>query len=157
METTDEKKTTPEINKPKRTFKKLFLSTLLLLLISASSIYLLKLSLDNEKKWSSYNQQKVDSLLILYKTNISKYDSVSSELSKYLEHKALYNGMTSRDNVVKLLKYKYSDVVYCKPDSTKVTITEVIIGGSGYNYYVKYKVKIGLTGIPFELEPDQIY
>jgi hypothetical protein len=69
-----------------------------------------------------------------------KRDSLTREVISLSVYKALTKAMVHRDEATILLKYKVGDFVYMKRDSSKVVISDILIGGAKYEYYVKYKV-----------------
>ncbi len=69
-----------------------------------------------------------------------KKDSLSKEVKQLSIYKPLTKAMVHRDEASSLLNYKVGDFVYLKRDSTKVLIEDIIMGGSKYQYYIKYKV-----------------
>lgn len=69
-----------------------------------------------------------------------KRNSLLKENEQLSIYKTLTKAMVHRDNATQGLKYKVGDVVIMKRDSSSVLIEDIIIGGSKYNYYVKYKV-----------------
>ena len=64
--------------------------------------------------------------------------------------------MLHRDEAINQLKHKVGELVYMKNDSSKVVIEDVLIGGSKYNYYVKYKV-LYKDNTTREIVPELIY
>jgi hypothetical protein len=73
-------------------------------------------------------------------TCASKRDSLIKEVKQLSIYKSLTKGMVHRDEATSLLKYKIGDFVYMKRDSARVVISDIIIGGSKYEYYIKYEV-----------------
>lgn len=69
-----------------------------------------------------------------------KRDSLTREVIQLSVYKSLTKAMVHRDEATSLLKYKVGDFVYMKRDSSKVVISDIVIGGAKYEYYVKYKV-----------------
>ena len=69
-----------------------------------------------------------------------KRDSLTKEVIQLSVYKSLTKAMVHRDEATSLLKYKVGDFVYMKRDSSKVVISDIVIGGAKYEYYVKYKV-----------------
>lgn len=70
----------------------------------------------------------------------SKRDSLLKENKQLSIYLSLTKAMVFRDDAVGLLKHKVGDLVYMKNDSSKVVIEDIVIGGSKYQYYIKYKV-----------------
>ena len=69
-----------------------------------------------------------------------KRDSLIKEVNKLSIYKALTKAMVFRDEATILLNYKVGDIVYTKLDSSRVIIEDIIIGGSKYQYYIKYRI-----------------
>ncbi|MBC7861954.1 MAG: hypothetical protein IAF38_03215 [Bacteroidia bacterium] len=67
-------------------------------------------------------------------------DSLFREVKSLSTYKALTKAMIQRDEALGFLKYKIGDFVYLKRDSSHVVVSDVVFGGSKYEYYVKYKV-----------------
>lgn len=62
---------------------------------------------------------------------------INFELAKY---ESLTLAMVHRDEATRDLKYKVGDIAYLKTDSSRVVVSDVLIGGSKYNYYIRYRV-----------------
>jgi hypothetical protein len=73
-------------------------------------------------------------------TCVFKRDSLAREVKILSIYQSLSKAMVHRDEATKLLKYKVGDVVFSKRDSSKVVISDIVIGGSQYEYYVKYRL-----------------
>jgi len=78
---------------------------------------------------------------------------INAFLSKY---RALTVAMTYRDNVRMPLKYNVGSEVILKRDSSKVIVTDIIVGGGKYEYYIKYKVMLR-NGKEEEVVPELLY
>jgi hypothetical protein len=93
---------------------------------------------------------------IFFKKEILYKYSLFRENEKLSMYKTLTQAMSYRDDITKQLYHKIGDVVIVKNDSARVVIEDVIIGGSKYNFYVKYKVKYKDNTYQ-ELIPELIY
>jgi hypothetical protein len=112
---------------------------------------LIEVRADNkELKLSLYKEQKDKSSCIYTKDSLNQ---LVIHLSKY---RTLTDAMVARDEAVKLLKHKTGDIVYLKRDSSKVVITDVVLGGGRYNYYVRFKVS-SPSEKEIEISPELIY
>lgn len=108
-------------------------------------------------------QQRISKLEKIYKQDSARLrrttymkDSiavVANYLSKYW---ALADALYERDSVRVHLKYKVGDVVRVKWDSSKAVVTDIIIGGSKYEYYVKYRLKFRDKSVE-EVLPELLY
>lgn len=94
---------------------------------------------------------------IYLKTNCGyERDSLLKENKQLSIYKSLTKAMVHRDEASGLLSYKVGDIVYMKSDSSKVVIEDIVIGGSKYQYYIKYKVLHKDKSIE-EVIPELIY
>jgi hypothetical protein len=107
-----------------------------------------------EQKEAAYQRHIDDSIKAVNEAEIVAL-RVAVEL--YSDNKELYAAVTEFNRVTKTLKYHEGDMVYCKPDSTRALIIGVIIGGSKYNYYLKYRVQTKFDDELHELYPSEIY
>ncbi|MFH0864679.1 MAG: hypothetical protein V1904_00685 [Bacteroidota bacterium] len=58
-------------------------------------------------------------------------------LSKY---RVLTDAMKYRDSVRLLMQYSVGDEVMLKKDSSRAIVSDIVIGGSKHEYYIKYKI-----------------
>ena len=54
------------------------------------------------------------------------------------------------------MKYNIGDKVYLKRDSSKVVVSDVVVGGGKHEYYIKYKVMFR-NGQEEAVVPELIY
>lgn len=85
-----------------------------------------------------------------------KRDSLQQEVNKLSIYKSLTKSMVFRDEAVKLLPHKIGDIIFTKNDSIKGVIEDVIIGGSKFNFYIKYKILLKDNSTR-EITPELIY
>jgi hypothetical protein len=85
-----------------------------------------------------------------------KKDSLSKELSRLAIYKSLTGAMVYRDEVLMELKHKVGDIVYLKRDSSQAVVSDIVIGGSKYEYYIHYRVILKDNSWE-ELIPELIY
>lgn len=83
-------------------------------------------------------------------------DSLVQEVQFLSIYKTLTTSMIERDEAKKFLKYKIGDIVYVKSDSARVAISDIVIGGSSYEYYIHYKVMYKDNSTR-EIIPELIY
>lgn len=105
---------------------------------------------NEEKDVQLLNEQKLNS------TCTYKRDSLIQIVNELSIYRSLTQAMANRDEATSPLKYKVGNIVYLKRDSAKVVISDVIIGGSKYEYYVKYKV-LHKDNVSEEVIPELIY
>ena len=80
-------------------------------------------------------------LLSLSKSLDKKGDSLKRNLDILWPNRALVYNARLRDKVAEGLELKPGDVAMMKADSSKVIITEIIVGGNQFTYYVHYLVR----------------
>ena len=83
-------------------------------------------------------------------------DSLLEEVRQLSFYKALSKAMIHRDEATVLLPHKVGDFAYMKRDSSRVIISDIISGGSKYQYYIKYKV-LHKDNTTEEVLPELIY
>ena len=114
--------------------------------------------------WAIVNDKKdlkeVNSKLLIEQSLNStcsyQRDSLVQEVNNLSNYKALASAMSNRDKATSSLKYKVGDRVYLKSDSSRVVISDIIVGGSTYEYYIKYKV-LHKDNLLEEIKPELIY
>jgi hypothetical protein len=74
-------------------------------------------------------------------------------LSKY---RVLTDAMKYRDSVRLQMNYTVGDVVYLKRDSSRAIISDIIVGGSKHEYYIKYKI-LFKDGVEEDILPELLY
>ena len=83
-------------------------------------------------------------------------DSLQNNLNFLWKYKTLVKTARLRDQIGEDLSFESGERVRMKADSSIVVITDIIVGGNTYNYYIKYLVETnkGLTldVSPFEIE-----
>lgn len=92
---------------------------------------------DKEKDQANADLSKE---MLVNSTCSFKRDSLLKEVKQLSIYKSLTKAMVHRDEATVLLKHKVGDFVYLKIDSSRVIISDIIIGGAQYEYYIKYKV-----------------
>jgi hypothetical protein len=85
----------------------------------------------------------------------SSRDSLAAVLQPYLGYDALLRANMKRDEAYAALPFKYGDKVLLLPDSARGMISEVIMGGNPWNYYIRYKIMLK-GGKESEVYPSQL-
>jgi len=139
------------------TKKKIMLWFILSLVIGGMGYAIYSLNNALEKKKQKITEMEKSSIYAnanYYKLMFTK-DSlirVNAFLSKY---RTLTLAMTYRDSVRAPLSHHIGDVVYLKFDSSRVIISDIIVGGGNYEYYIKYKILLK-DGQEKEVVPEMI-
>ena len=107
--------------------------------------------------------RKIIELQMQYNTESSRYRKLKvtrdslMRINMYLaKYRALTEAMTYRDSIRLPMKYKVGDVVRLKRDSTRAVVSDIIVGGSGHEYYIKYKV-LFKNNTTEEIIPELLY
>lgn len=93
----------------------------------------------NEENWKL--QLEISNLNLKYAEEQAYADSVERSNKILGSQRQLTEAMAFRDSVSRELKHKVGDLVLIKVDSSKVVISDIVIGGSRHNYYIKYVVQ----------------
>ena len=154
-----------EIKKNKR--KKMYILILLLFVVSVLIIFFQQQSInsDAERFQNSLSELEAEiismkkqnhNLLANNKSLYHKKDSLQRNLSFLWKYKTLVKTARLRDQIGEDLSFESGERVRMKADSSIVVITDIIVGGNTYNYYIKYLVKTNkgftLDVSPFEIE-----
>jgi len=140
--------------------KKPFYITLIFSLLLLSILSIVIYNLNKTKKEREAKIQTLEAYLVNESNTISKVsktrDSLAGQLGYFKKYESLVDATFFRDSTSRSLKYKAGDVVLLKPDSSKAVIKEIIIGGTQYEYYIKYKV-ILKDRSQLEITPELLY
>ena len=145
-----------ELTKPKSKFKKWIWISLAIILFIGSHITSYLIITSQNDKLEANNALLIEQELGR-NTCDYKRDSLFREVKQLSIYKSLTKAMIYRDEASSLLKHKIGDVVYAKRDSSQGVISDIIIGGSNYEYYIKYKVLYKGNSVSEDLIPELIY
>jgi hypothetical protein len=85
----------------------------------------------------------------------SKKDSLQNNLNYLWQYKPLVQASKFRDDVGANFNFHPGDRVRLKSDSSLVVLTDILIGGNRYNYFIKFIAKNN-KGTFVELTPLEI-
>lgn len=132
----------------------------LLLLLSCVAIfftgYTYNKTLEQERVAHTKTQMQLAKELSSKTSCIATRDSLKKENNQLTVYKALTKAIVHRDEAATLLTYKSGQTAHLKRDSSRVTITGIIVGGNQYNYFIQYSVEYP-DGKPGYLDPTLIY
>ena len=151
----------------KRERKKVFYITIsVVFIICLLVIYFLNKSMNAEEE--NYNKSVKEMSLDIkrLKSESKELKSINSEikfmkdsLQKNMDflwiYKTLVQSSKFRDEVGTTFSFKPGDKVRLKMDSTAVLITDLVIGGNTFNYYIRFIVKNN-KGLTSEVSPLEI-
>jgi hypothetical protein len=86
---------------------------------------------------------------------VYKSDSLGRVLDPMMQYEALIRANQHRDEAYLAMPWRYGDSVMVLPDSVAGIVSEVILGGNPWNYYVRYKVLLK-GGKSIEAYPNQL-
>lgn len=131
-----------------------------LILFSAAGMFFVgynyNSALEKERQAHSKTQAELNKERSSKTSCFATRDSLFRENARLSIYKSLSLAMVHRDEATKELKYQFGDVAHMKLDSSRVVIKAVIIGGSKYDYYIKYKVQYKDKTVE-EVEPELLY
>ncbi|TXI88432.1 MAG: hypothetical protein E6Q36_05575 [Chryseobacterium sp.] len=107
-------------------------------------------------KESKEVNEKLTKEAVLNATCNHKTDSLLKRVKSLSKYEVVSDAMVHRDEATKSLIYKVGDQVHLKRDSARVTIDDIIIGGSKYEYYVRYRVLHNDKTVE-EVKPELVY
>ncbi|MBK6836630.1 MAG: hypothetical protein IPG89_21195 [Bacteroidetes bacterium] len=140
--------------------KKPFFITLIFSVLLLSILSIVIYNINETKKEREAKIQTLEAYLVNEGNTIVKVsktrDSLSGQLNYFKKYESLVDATFFRDSTSHSLKYKAGDVVLLKPDSSKAVIKEIIIGGTQFEYYIKYKV-ILKDRSQLEITPELLY
>jgi len=151
----------------KRERKKVFYITIsVVFIICLLVIYFLNKSMNAEEE--NYNKSVKEMSLDIkrLKSESKELKSINSEmkfmkdsLQKNMDflwiYKTLVQSSKLRDEVGTTFSFKPGDKVRLKMDSTAVLITDLVLGGNTFNYYIRFIVKNN-KGLTSEVSPLEI-
>ena len=132
------------------------------IVLSIGIIYWQNRSISKEEA----NRTKMEEQLALLATEIkslkqqnyivtSKKDSLQNNLNYLWQYKPLVQASKFRDDVGANFNFHPGDRVRLKSDSSVVVLTDILIGGNRYNYFIKFIAKNN-KGNVVELSPIEI-
>jgi hypothetical protein len=86
---------------------------------------------------------------------VFKSDSLGRVLDPMMQYEALIKANQHRDEAYLAMPWRYGDQVMVLPDSISGIVSEVVLGGNPWNYYVRYKVLLK-GGKSLEVYPNQL-
>ena len=132
--------------------KKILLVVCLILSITFTFLYFqLKNQSEEEKEYQSTVSELKQNLQLLQnqlksikkeKTIVSfEKDSLKKNLNYLWGYKPLVMTSYLRDRITANFDYKPGDIVRMKTDSSIVLVTDIVLGGNEYNYFLKFLIK----------------
>ena len=155
-----------EIEKKKKNIKKAIIILSLLFICSILILFFQQKFFKTEEEMYKNSLSDLKSEMIFMKNQIqdlrlnnqlleNKKDSLQKNLSFLWQYKTLVKTARLRDQIGEDLSFKSGERVRIKADSSIVVITDLIVGGNTYNYYIKYLVK-NQKGLILEVSPFEI-
>ncbi len=120
------------------------------------AIYLLNKKVDQKTEQIIAMKKASENANTKYKKMIHSKDSLMRINAFLAKYRTLTVAMTYRDSVRLSMKYDIGEVVHLKRDSSRVIISDIIVGGGKHEYYIKYKVMFK-NGQEEEVFPELLY
>ena len=151
----------PTPNTPNKT-KKWIIVLVILVVITLGFIYWQNQSLKEDQMDITALKSNIEQLKQEMKTIKNKKreveinrDSLQKNLDYLWQYKTLVQASKVRDQVGGNFKFYPGDRVRLKVDSSVVVITDLMVGGNRYNYFVKFLVKNN-KGTQLEVSPLEL-
>ena len=149
------------VDKSKRNKKWIIILTSIIL-ITISIIYWQNKSIKEDEKGISELKENINHLNLQIKSiKRKKYeveinrDSLQRNLDYLWQYKTLVQSTKFRDQISSNFNFEPGDRVRLKTDSSAVIVTDILVGGNRYNYFVKFVVK-NKKGEVLEVSPLEI-
>lgn len=149
------------VDKSKRNKKWIIILTSIIL-ITISIIYWQNKSIKEDEKGISELKENINQLNLQIKSiKRKKYeveinrDSLQRNLDYLWQYKTLVQSTKFRDQISSNFNFEPGDRVRLKTDSSAVIVTDILVGGNRYNYFVKFVVK-NKKGEVLEVSPLEI-
>ncbi len=122
--------------------KKVILIILFILVIAAMGYWVFSLNRKVEEKTKKISELESASLSADSRYNSLMYTKDSLALINILlsKYRVLTDAMKYRDSVRLGMQYSVGDEVMLKKDSSRAIVSDIVIGGSKHEYYIKYKI-----------------
>jgi hypothetical protein len=122
--------------------KTVILIILFILVIAGMSYWVFSLNKKVEEKTTKISELENASLTADSRYNSLLYTKDSLALINELlsKYRTLTDAMKYRDSVRQGMQYSVGDQVMLKKDSSRAIVSDIVIGGSKYEYYIKYKI-----------------
>lgn len=155
----------------KKNKKRLILIIALLVMLTSLIIYLMTRSMSKEEQFyksqmeqMSQKLEQLDGSLKSLKKDHKKLNHERDSLKRNVDYlwpmRSLVYNAKLRDKVGAELDLRPGDLAMVKTDSTKVVVTDIIVGGNQYTYYVHYLIRNAKGEskemTPFELKPFKL-
>ena len=134
----------------------------LILVLSIGIIYWQNKSISKEEANRTKMEEQLAQLALEIKSLkqknhivTSKKDSLQNNLNYLWQYKPLVQASKFRDDVGANFNFQPGDCVRLKSDSSLVVLTDILIGGNRYNYFIKFIAKNN-KGTLVELTPLEI-
>lgn len=149
------------VDKSKRNKKWIIILTSIIL-ITISIIYWQNKSIKEDEKGISELKENINQLNLQIKSiKRKKYeveinrDSLQRNLDYLWQYKTLVQSTKFRDQISSNFNFEPGDRVRLKTDSSAVIVTDILVGGNRYNYFVKFVVK-NKKGEVLEVSPLKV-
>jgi len=140
MENSTENTPVPEVKPEKGKKTKRVVAFIVLVLIIGGLTYL---NIDSNKK----HEKAMADLQLQYQQEMARLGRARGtidSLSRVARHLEKYRGLVeagyTRDSSRNDIPHMIGDVVKLKMDSSRVVISDIIVGGGMFEYYVRYRV-----------------
>jgi hypothetical protein len=133
----------------------IFFVVLILLLVSWGFYHGFE-SYKEKSKESEANKAAYTALFLKYQQASIYSDSLYNVNMRFNKYRHAGEAQALRDSVSRRMEFKPGDVAFKKTDSSRVIVTDIIIGGGLYDYYFSYRITDN-KGLQQEIKPELLF
>jgi hypothetical protein len=127
-----------------------------IILTLVAGIFYTNMIFDQHKAEINDYQSKVEKLESSQRNSDKRADSLFKEASMFAKYRTLDLAMTHRDAAGALLKFEIGEAAYLKSDSSRVIVSDIVIGGSSNMYYIRYRIT-NKNNLTEEIIPELLF
>ncbi len=105
---------------------------------------------------SEENKKAYNDMFLKFQQGAAYSDSLYKVNMRFNKYRHAAESQAYRDSVSRGMDYKPGDFAYKKSDSSKVVVSDIIVGGGLYNYYFRYRI-IDKSGAEQEIKPELLF
>ncbi len=132
-----------------------FFAILVVFIISWGFYYVFE-SYKEKSKESEDSKAAYNTLFLKYKQGAYYSDSLFQVNARFNKYRHAAEAQGFRDSVSRRMDFKPGDFAYKKSDSSKVVVTDILVGGGLYDYYFRYRI-IDKKGSEQEIKPELLF
>lgn len=141
--------------KKEKSLGKFILTVFAICMISWGFYYAFE-SYKEKSKESEDNKAAYNAMFLKYQKESTYSDSLCKTNMMFNKYRHAAESQAFRDSVSRKMDFKPGDFAYKKADSSKVVVTDILIGGGLFDYYFRYRI-MDKTGMEQEIKPELLF